>query len=381
MNQLKVFNGQLIDCEDGRVTRKDIIIDAGTIKELVPPDQATSSAETELDVEGLYVSPGFIDLQVNGGSGADFLHSTPGEINDFSTHWLSTGTTSFLGTIITNPIDTMRKGMSQLLEANPPNLLGFHLEGPFISREKRGTHNPEYIRKPDRDSLTKLVEGYEQEIQLVTIAPELPEVTELFPVLDSINSQISLGHTNGTYSEVSKGVHKGATSFTHLFNGMTGFHHREPGAVGVGLHSSCFAGLIADGLHVHPVGINLAYRLKGSDELYLVTDAIVAAGLEEGSYNFGEQSIEVKNGIARLENGTIAGSTLTMNKAVKHFQNYTNSNLVNAVKSATLTPARVINCDDHKGKLRRGYDADLIVFDDQIDIKYTIINGEVVYQE
>lgn len=381
MDDLVIQNGEVIFPSQERTSRCNITVSGGKIRGIDPPDTTESTDEgvKTVDASSYYVSPGFIDLQVNGGAGTDFLDATSEEIDRFSSHWLSTGCTGYLATVITEDIPHMRSAVDGILTTDPPNLLGIHIEGPFLSMDKRGTHDGDYVRKPDKTLLNKLITGYENQVKLFTLAPEVPGAEELIEELKNLNITPSIGHSAGTYEDANRALSAGAKAFTHLYNAMTGLHHRNPGCVGAALTSDAFTGLIADGLHIHPPAVNIAGRMKSSKRLFLVTDAISAAGLSEGSYKLGDQKISIKDGIARLDNGTIAGSTLTMDNAVENYMEFAGTSLPEAVRSATLTPAELIGINDRKGSIEIGKDADFAVLDKDLEVQKAIINGEVVY--
>lgn len=383
MKNLIIKNGTVVFPSRTDVKEATIVISEGKIHQVIetPTEHAEIDEEdTEvINASGYYVSPGFIDLQVNGGAGADFLEADKQHLEEFSNLWASTGCTSFLATVITEDIDRMRSAMNAIVETEMTNFAGIHIEGPFISIEKKGTHDQNFIQEPEESLFDKLIEGFSSDIKLFTLAPELPNSYKLISKLEDLNIIPSLGHSSATFEEAGEGIEAGVKSFTHLYNGMTGLHHREPGCVGRALVSDAYTGLIVDGLHVHPAAIQIASRLKEPEKLYLVTDAISAAGLSEGTYNLGGQKIIVEGGIARLENGTISGSTLTMNEAVKNYMKFAGVDIPQAIQAATLTPAQLIGLDDKKGSIEKAKDADLVVFDDEVEVQKTIIQGDVVY--
>lgn len=384
MSSIIIKNANLVYPSRGTVQKGSLLAKNGKISELFDKRPEIETYDTEdtkkIDASGKYVAPGFIDLQVNGGAGIDFLDASPEGLATFSKEWASSGCTGFLATIITENFENMRSAMDSILTEDPDNLLGLHIEGPFLSLENKGTHDEHFLKKPNLELFQKLTEGFSNNIEIFTFAFEQPGGLELLQQIKRYNLVPSLGHSAATFEESQEAIIKGVKSFTHLYNGMTGLHHRNPGCVGSALVSEAFAGLIPDGLHVHPAAVNIASQLK-NDKLYLVTDAIAAAGLSEGTYHLGGQKINVKDGIARLDNGTISGSTLEMNLAVKNYQEFTGVNLPKAVRAATLTPARLIGVDDQKGTLEEGTDADLVIFDEDFKVQNTIIEGVMVYKD
>ena len=221
--------------------------------------------------------------------------------------------------------------------------------------------------------------GNEGFIKIVTLAPERPGAEKLIARIREIGAIPSLGHSDATYDEAIAAIERGIGLFTHTFNAMREFHHRAPGAVGAALVSAVMTELIADGIHVHPGAMRLLYKAKGPDRICLITDAISAAGLADGEYSLGGLQVFVRDATARLADGTIAGSTLTMDKAVKNFMDASGCPLPEAVRCATLNPARLLGIDERKGSIAVGKDADLVIFDEDFTVHYTIISGEVAY--
>jgi N-acetylglucosamine-6-phosphate deacetylase len=373
MSRLIVLGGTLVHPDSGTLTRGDLAVEGGKIAHF------SGNADVAIDAQGLYVAPGFIDLQVNGGVGHNFEDASPAEVRGIADFYVSHGATGLLATTVTAPIPAIRDTIGRVKRAAHPAILGVHIEGPFISPKRKGAHNPEYILPPSRERFDGLVAGYTGFIKVVTLAPELPGAEELIERVLEIGAIPSLGHSDATYEQALAALKKGVRLFTHTFNAMREFHHRAPGAVGAALTSEAMVELIADGIHVHPGAMKLLYLAKGVDRICLVTDAISAAGLADGEYRLGGLQVFVEGGIARLADGTLAGSTLTMDRAVKNFMEFTGCSLPEAVRCATLNPARLLGIDDRKGSLEVGKDADIVIFDEDLTVHYTIISGEVVY--
>lgn len=361
-----------------RVVREDLIIEGKKLAKIGKVSHSCTSRATILDLNGLYVSPGFIDLQVNGGAGYNFVNARDKEIERIVSFHVSHGTTGLLATLVTSPVDQLRQAMQSIKRAQTSGILGIHLEGPFISPERRGAHNPEHILKPSLERFRVLTNGYRDLIRMVTVAPELSGADQLIKEAQGF-AVPALGHSNATYEEARAAVEQGVRFFTHFFNAMSGFHHREPGAVGAGFDLEVMVGLIADGVHVHPAAVRLLLKAKGVDKICLVTDSIAAAGLGDGRYSLAGQEVVVEDGIARLTDGTLAGSTLTMERALKNFMRFTNLSLPEAVRAATLNPARLLGLEQKKGSIAVGKDADLVVFDEDFNVHYTILGGEIIY--
>ena len=289
------------------------------------------------------------------------------------------GTTGLLPTTVTAPIAGIRATIDRVKRVDHPAILGMHIEGPFISKERKGAQNPGYILDPSIEKFNELVRGHEDFIKIVTLAHERAGADDLIFRIKEIGAVPSLGHSDASYEEATAAIERGIGLFTHMFNAMREFHHRAPGAVGAGLTSDITVELIADGIHVHPGAMKLLYKAKGPARICLITDAISAAGLEDGEYQLGGLQVFVKDATDRLADGTIAGSTLTMDRAVKVFMEATGCSLPEAVKAASLNQARLLGIADRKGSIAVRKDADLVIFDADFNIHYTIIGGDVVY--
>ncbi|HIQ22750.1 MAG TPA: N-acetylglucosamine-6-phosphate deacetylase [Planctomycetes bacterium] len=377
MEKLWIRGARLVLPERGDVVPGELLLGEGRILEVRRGLRATGTAE--LDVEGLYVAPAFIDLQVNGGMGHNFEDASPDEIKEIVDFFVSHGTIALLPTTVTAPISIIKDAIERVRRVGHPAILGVHIEGPFISPERRGAHNPEYILPPSPERFAELTSGHAGFIKLVTLAPELPGGEELITRILESGAVPALGHSDASYEQALAALERGVKLFTHLFNAMSPFHHRAPGAVGAALDSDAYVELICDGIHIHPAVVRLIAKVKGFDRICLVTDAISAAGLPDGEYSLGDLPVFVREGVARLSDGTLAGSTLTMDRAVRNFMDYTGCSLPEAVRCASLNPARLLGIDDRKGSLEVGKDADLVIFDQDLTVHYTILGGEVVY--
>ena len=325
------------------------------------------------------VSPGLIDLQVNGGFG-QVVGSEASQIDRLSLALATTGVTAYLPTFITAPVDAyppVFDAFSRVDRGAGAIPLGLHLEGPYIAPAKKGAHQLRFIEAAD-DALFEswfAAEG----IRLVTLAPECAGATERIRRLVERGIVASLGHTDSTYEEFRAGVDAGATKATHLFNAMTAIHHRAPGAMVAAMTDDrVTAGLIADGVHSHVATIRLALRAKGPDRIAIVTDMMAAAGLGPGSYDLGGQPVTVDATSARLEGGTLAGSILTMDQAVRNVVAWTDAGIATALHMATAVPARLLGLTS-KGQLRLDADADLTLFDRELRVERTIVGGRLVY--
>ena len=371
---------------DGAIYIKDNRIDAvGETKAVQIPEEAMV-----LHAGGYLVAPGFIDAHIHGGNGFDFMSDKPGDI-DAILDWLaSTGVTGVYPTIATTPLEEQLGAIKLLTEARKRKvagaaILGLHLEGPYISREKRGAQQEEATRLPNQDEMAQLIEAGEGTIKIVTLAPELPGAIELIQYLVDQNVIVSIGHTAASYEQIMQAIDVGARRASHLFNGMTAFHHRRPGAVGAILtRDEVCAEVILDGVHLHPATVEIVLRSKGLSKVSLVTDAIAAAGAGDGAFiGLGNQKISVKNGVATLEGGNLAGSTLKMNQAVKNAVELLGLTLDQAMRLASQVVAESLGYEVQatKGVISPGKDADLIILDHNLNIFLTMVGGNVVFQD
>lgn len=377
---LLIRNARLV--EKDRVKDGDLLIERGIIAGVGRGQRGRPSTGLRvINAHGLYASPGFIDLQVNGSGGYNFMEASYEEIGQILSFHARHGTTALLATTVTAPLEEIRKTIHTVRDAAQKIILGMHIEGPFVSQKQKGAQNPQYLMTPSLEKLDELASGYEEFIRIVTLAPELAGARELIARIKEMGAVPSLGHSDATYEETLKAIGEGVALFTHLFNAMRGLHHREPGVVGAALESDVMVELIADGIHVHPALIRLLVKVKGIDEICLVTDSISAAGLEDGEYRLGGLKVYVREGIARLSDGTLAGSTLFMNRAVRNFIEFTGVSLPEAVRAASLNPATLLGVDERKGSIEEGKDADIVIFDEDLEIHYTIIGGKIVYEK
>ncbi|MEX2651853.1 MAG: N-acetylglucosamine-6-phosphate deacetylase [Acidimicrobiia bacterium] len=333
-----------------------------------------------IDVTGSTIIPGLIDIQTNGGWGHDFT-SDPESIWEVGRRLPETGVTSFLPTIVTSPPESTERAI-EVLKAGPPlgyvgaEVLGAHIEGPWISPEWRGAHNPEYLTLPDVVRAEQWAES--GVVRMVTIAPELEGAEETAAKLDGAGVVVAAGHTGASFETAQTALQGSWSAVTHLFNQMSQFRHREPGMVGAAVTSTRPCGLIVDGLHCHPGALRLAWKLLGPDRLILVSDAMQATGLGPGTYLLGDQEVTVGHDGPRTGQGTLAGSTLTMERAVANLTAWTDATFAQAVRCATLTPATLLRVTD-RGVIRTGRRADVTVLDQDLNVVITIASGMLAY--
>lgn len=366
-----------------KIEKGSVLIENGKIKEINPT--APYEGET-IDAEGLYLSPGFIDVHIHGAAGYDTMDGTSEAINEIAKAIAKHGTTSFTPTTMTVASEDIVQSMKVIKEAklngtDGANVLGAHLEGPFISPKAIGAQNPKYVLAPSIENFNKIVGDYEDAVVSITLAPEVDGAKELIKYLSDKSIKVSIGHTKATYEEAMDGINCGCSHATHLFNAMTGFSHREPGVVGAVFDSPITTETISDGIHISYPSLRTAYKVKGTDKVLLITDAMMACSMPDGMYSLGGQDVIVKSGAARLKDGTLAGSILTLDTAVKNVYNNSEYDLFEVVKMATYNAAKHCNVEHKKGLIKEGFDADLLLFDKDIDIKHVIINGKLNYSK
>lgn len=357
-----------------------VLIENGKIKEINPKNYGGNEI---IDANGLYLSPGFIDVHIHGAAGHDTMDGTFEAINEISKSIVKHGTTSFTPTTMTVSVEAIRKSMEVIKEAKIKGtdgalVLGAHLEGPFINPGAIGAQNPNFLIPPTLENYNAMVGDCEDAVVSITIAPEVPGAKELIKVLSNKGVVCSIGHTKATYEEALEGIKCGCGHSTHLFNAMTPFTHREPGVVGAIFDTDITTETISDGIHVAYPSLRIAYKQKTTDKVLLVTDAMMACSMPDGMYSLGGQDVVVKENAARLLNGSLAGSVLTLDLAIRNVYKNVGIPLHEAVKMASYNPAKHCKVADRKGLIKEGYDADLVLFDKDINIKKVFVSGKEI---
>jgi N-acetylglucosamine-6-phosphate deacetylase len=331
-------------------------------------------------IDAEIIAPGLIDLQVNGGFGVE-VGADPDALRELARRLPEAGVTAYLPTLISSPAEAYQPAFDAFISArNAPGAraLGFHLEGPFLSPARRGAHPHAAIEQADARLFDALLAcGL---VRMVTLAPERPDALERIRRLREREILVSLGHTDATFEDFIAGVDAGARMATHLYNAMSPFAHRAPGAIGAALTDErVTVGLIADGIHSHPASLQLAVRAKGAERIALVSDMMAAAGMPPGQYELGGQNVTVDTATARLADGTLAGAALTLDQGVRNIVRWAGVAPAAALQMATETPARLLGISD-RGRLAAGNIADLALFDGDLQLCETIIAGETVYR-
>ncbi len=359
-----------------------LLIEGRAIRETSPDDALLDEADEVHDYGESFLMPSFIDLQVNGGFGVD-VATEPGRLPELSERLLATGTTSYLPTLISAPEILYEDALAELYPViegpgSGAEVLGVHLEGPFISLEKRGAHPIYYVRRPDPALLAHLLDL--GPIRMVTLAPELEGAGELVALAVSRGAVVSAGHSDAAFEVAYEAFDHRVTGVTHLFNAMSPMHHRRPGLPGAAFaHPRVICGAIADGLHVHPEMVGLAFRMLGPDRIYLATDATAATGMGPGEYPLATRTIYQDANMARLGSGALAGSLLTMGEAFQNILAFTGCTIAEASRMASTTPARLSGEGRRKGRLVSGYDADVTVLGPDLSVEAVWKIGGKVY--
>lgn len=367
--------------ETSETLRQNLHI-AGT-RIAVPDPGAGSPDGSCLDAADLHVVPGFIDLHVHGSDGYDTMDAEPDTFQGMSAFYVRHGVTGFMPTTTTAAKADIRQAVAAAAAARDggvtgARILGVHVEGPFISPAYPGAQNPRYICEPDLAFVEETARhGI---VKLMTVAPEIPQGETLVRMLRRLDIVPVMGHTAGTYAQAHAGIEWGISQATHTFNAMRGLHHREPGALGCVMQDPrIHAQLIADNIHVHPAAMHILALCKSFDGILLITDAIRATGQPEGIYDLGDLKVEVRNGACRLADGTLAGSVLTMERALANLLAATQAPLQCAWPASSLTAARSCGLAHVLGRLQPGYIADIALLTDDLEVAATIVAGRLRY--
>ncbi len=382
------LRSQRIVTPSGVVAGEVVVVD-GRI-EGVSQRAAAGRSDVAIELGERWLVPGYVDTHVHGGGGAHINASDPDEVAAVARFHAEHGTTALLATTVAAPVDELTVALGAIARAMEHEgvgggsagaaVLGAHLEGPFLSRARPGAMDPSCFLAPDGAVLERLVAASGGTMRMMTLAPELPGALNLVRALVGVGAIASLGHTDASYEEARSAVVGGARSATHLFNGMRPFHHRGPGVIGAALDlPQVNCEVICDGIHVDAAALRLVYRAKGVHGIRLVTDAMEAAGMPDGRYRLGGAAVEVQDGAVRIAGGgSIAGSTLTMDVAVRNAVHFLELPVDVAVSLASSGPARLLGIADRKGAIGVGMDADLVVLDEELLACGTIVGGEWV---
>lgn len=358
----------------------------GRVQEILSVDAPQAlSADPMIYEPGTSVAPGLIDLHVHGARGRDLMDGTLESLQTVSETLARHGTTSFLATTLSaseSDTEIAVRGMAAQTGTvlDGACLIGIHLEGPYLNPLRRGTHNTDHLKLPSVPAFRRLVELSGNIIRKVTVAPEIDGALRLIREAVGLGIPVSLGHSNATWEQAKAAVDAGASHATHTFNAMRPLHHREPGILGLVLTDDrVFAEIIADGIHVHPAMVKLLVRTKKVEKVLLVTDGISAVDMPDGDYPLGDKTVVVRQGECRDHEGVLAGSTLTLDRAVVNVIRWLECPLAQVLATASAYPARSLGMETHKGRIAPGADADLIFLDPSMTVVKTMVGGKIVF--
>ncbi len=369
---LKITNADVFT--NGKFEKTDVYIVDGKISFTEIQVQKT------LDAGGKMLIPGFIDIHIHGALGCDFNDGTHEAFDKITQFVASHGTTSLLATTSTVSVEAVKNAAKTTKNkmngiTNGAQVLGLHMEGPFLNPSALGAQNPDFVKKPSAEALDGILEECSDVLKLITVAPECEGAVEFIKEMKKRNVSVAIGHTTATYDETVQAFEAGADMLTHFYNTMTPLKHRDPGVVGATFENgNVNIQLICDLIHVHAAAIKIAIKNMGIKNTVLISDAMSGTGLGDGIYSLGGLDVYVENGVARIKEGNLAGSTLTLDVAMKNMLSlgYTMADVVSFLSE---NPARAIGVDNRKGYIKEGFDADILIIDENFDVVQTFVNG------
>ena len=376
MNGTYIINGQVYI--DHTFQKKTIYIQDGTIN-LLEADCQTSG--TVFDAAGRRIVPGFIDIHTHGAVGVDINGASAEDLEKIGKFFAKNGTTSWLASILTDTEEQTSRAISQCIEyqasaGKGAQLLGIHLEGPFLASEFKGAMPEHLLKKGSVDLAASYQRQANGNIRYITVSPEVEGVLELIPQLRELGIVVAMGHSGADYDTAMAAIQAGTAACTHTFNAMAPLHQHRPAIIGAALESDVYCEMICDGLHLHPAIVRLLWKTKGPQRLVAITDSIMAAGLPDGNYHLGVNQVVVEKGDAKLaSDGTRAGSTLTQDRALRNLLSFTGLPLEEILPVLTENPAKLIGVYDRKGSIEDGKDADLVVLDEQNQVADVFLQG------
>ena len=379
-----IVNGKVF--LDGSFQEKTIGVEGGCIR-ILPKDGALEEGAKVYDAEGKKVVPGFLDIHTHGAVGVDVNAATAEELGKIGHFMATQGTTSWLCSVLTDTkeqtlwcIDEFKK--HKKLENDGADLLGIHLEGPFLAKEFKGAMREHLLRDADVELLKEYQEAAEGNIRYLTVSPEIEGIVDAIPAVRDLGIVVAIGHSGADYDTSMKAIENGAASCTHIFNAMKLLHQHFPAIMGAAMESDIYCEAICDGRHLHPGVVRLLIKTKGLDRVVAITDSIMAAGLPDGNYKLGVNDVVVVDGDAKLaSNGVRAGSTLTTGQALKNIMKFTGRPIEEVLQLLTVNPAKLIGVFDKKGSIADGKDADLVILDEENNVKDTFVRGKQVNKE
>lgn len=381
-----VFTSARLLTPDQVIDHPVVVIEDGLIASIESRTSSALPAGHHIDLPDATLIPALFDVHIHGCGGHDVMEATESALNHIGTFLAGRGVGAYCATTVTAPLDALLRSLSGLAKLLDQALgqpmqgarpVGIHLEGPFLSPHKRGAHAESQLLEPSVELFERFWQASEGNIRLMTIAPELPGAEETIAHATKLGVRVSLGHSDAGAEAARRGVQAGASTATHTFNAMRRFDHRDPGLLGEVLtNDQLFAEIICDGLHVDPAAVRLFWKAKGPERALLVTDAMAGTGMPDGIYWLGELEVRVKNGRCIIGEDTLAGSTLTLDRAVRNFAAFTGASLAQTISLATRNPARMTGLDAEIGQLSPGRSADIAVLSSSNEVIETFLNGE-----
>lgn len=364
------------DFSDHYLVVRDGLIAA--ISATIPPEIPV------IDLANVTIVPGLIDLHIHGREGCDVMDATQESMQTISKSLARHGVTGFLATTVTSSWQETLAAMKTIGEATAQvmpgaQVIGGYSEGLFFSNQHKGAHNEQYFMPLTQERIDQLITASNQQLKVLALAPEIANSAEMIRYLAKHDIKVMLGHTNATYQQTVDALAAGASGGVHVFNGMRGIHHREPGCTGAVLVNDCNVEVIADGVHLHPAILKMIYQLKRPQQITLISDCNNAGGLGDGRYRLGKNDIWVKDGVARTGSGSLAGSTLTLERAIQNLCDMADVQFRDAVHMASLSPAKFLGIDDTTGSIAVGKKADIAILDPSGTVQATLIGGHCVY--
>lgn len=382
MKRLLIKNVNVV-LEDEVLTGGSVLVEDGKIIEV--GKYIKTDCDKIIDGKNKILMPGFIDVHIHGAVGYDFMDADVMGNIKIAEFKATKGCTSFLATTLTGSKENILKSLQAIADAQEKNydgaeIIGVHMEGPYFNKDYKGAQNPEFISNPMIDDIKDYMKIKDGLLKLISLAPEKDDAFGAIEFLNKNGVVVSAGHTGATCELINRSVDKGLTHATHTFNGMRPLHHREPGVLGaVMLEDKIYGEVIFDKIHLHPDIVKLLVKVKGVDRLIFITDTMRAVGLSDGEYNLAGLKVNVKDGAARLEAGNLAGSCVTMEQIFNNCIEVLNLELWDIAKIMSKNAADELKIK--KGRIEKGYDADLILIDNNNKIDTTIVNGKIVYQK
>lgn len=377
----QVYKAKTIIVKDEILRDSFMVVEDGVIKDFLDIYEGD-----HVDFGESVIAPGLVDTHIHGYKDCDVMDARPGDLNKISKGVLEMGVTTFIPTTLTSSVEQLNK-VCELIgdeyeEVEGAKVGGIFLEGPYFTEKFKGAQNEIYMKDPSIEELKEWKRLSKGLVNKIAIAPERQGVEDFIKEASKIGVYVALGHSDATYDQAMKAVDAGASIFVHVYNAMRGLHHREPGMVGAAFNSDTFGELIADGHHVHPMSAKILMDQKGRDKICLITDCMRAGGMPEGDYKLGELPVYVKDGTARLKDGdNLAGSILDLKDGVKNVVNWNIAELREAIDMASIVPAKSLGIDDKCGCLDLGRDADFIVFNEDLELTNTYLNGKCLYNK